>query len=343
MGKQLIDVLLERTVVPSFSSLGSTIRSRLFRWTPLDDYSLSGQVVVITGATSGIGEAAARRYAQLGATLIIIARNPDKTRSLIQTLQTDSGNDDIHGVFADLGDQDAVRQAALEIGDRWPSVNVLVHNAGALYNQRKRAANNTDLSVELMVATPFLLTGLLLDNLKAVSRNAGKGENTGASCSPARVLTMSSGGMHTQGLSVDQLQMPDATYQGAKQYALAKRAQVILNELWADRIDHGDVVFHALHPGWVHTPGISEALPGFSRLLHPVGLLRNSDAGADTLVWLSVDPVAASSSGAFWHDRKIRSIDMSNSTRRADTPDKRKALWQWCEQHTNWFFNDHAD
>lgn len=342
VGKQLIDSLLERTVVPSFSSLGTTIRSRLFRWQPLESYSLRGQVVVISGATSGIGEAAARRYAQLEATLVIIARNPDKTRAVIQSLKADTGNEDIHGVLADLGDQNAVRRAAQEVGERWPAVNVLVHNAGALYNQRKRAANDTDLSVELMVATPFLLTGLLLDNLKAASHRAVGEENSSGSSQVARVLTMSSGGMYTQGLTVDRLQMRDENYQGAKQYARAKRAQVVLNELWADRIADTDIVFHALHPGWVQTPGISDALPGFSRLLGPLGLLRSGDDGADTLVWLSVDPQATECSGAFWHDRKIRSIDMSNSTRSADTEDKRRALWQWCEQHTNWFFNQQS-
>lgn len=96
---------------------------------------------------------------------------------------------------------------------------------------------------------------------------------------PARVLTMSSGGMYTQPLKVGGLQMSDERYQVAKQYALAKRAQVVLNAMWADRVPRKEVVFHALHPGWVDTPGITEALPGFSRMLSPLGLLRKADMG----------------------------------------------------------------
>ncbi len=336
MSKSAIDTIMEKSVIPSFSSLGSSIRSRLFNWQTLSSYSLTGKVVVITGATSGIGEAGARHYAQLGATLVIVARSAEKVEALTAKLQKETGNNQVFSVIADLGDQDEVRKAAAELALRWPVINVLVHNAGALFNKRKRAANGTDLSVELMVATPFLLTGLLLRNLEAAAQQ--QDESTGMTPAAARVLTMSSGGMYTQPLKVDALQMSEESYQGAQQYALAKRAQVILNQMWATRVPADKVVFHALHPGWVSTPGITEALPGFSRILGPLGLLRSADMGADTMVWLSADEQAMNSSGKFWHDRQARNIDMSNNTRNADTPTKRQALWQWCEKHTNWSF-----
>lgn len=335
MSKQLVDTVMERSVVPSFSSLGTCIRSRLFRWQPLDSYNLKGRVVVLTGGTSGIGEAAARRYAQMGATLVLVARNPQKTDELIGSLKAEFTNPEIHPVTADLGEQGDVRQAAVELANRWPVIDVLAHNAGALFNNRKRTANGTDLSVELMVAAPFLLTGLLLDNLKAAS-NSEMAAKRGIAASPARVLTMSSGGMYTEALDVDTLQMRDENYQGAKQYARAKRAQVVLNEVWAAKVPAEQVVFHALHPGWVNTPGITEALPGFSKLLGPVGLLRTADEGADTLVWLSADPAAIACDGLFWHDRKARDIDITDKTRRADTGQQREQLWHWCESHTSW-------
>lgn len=147
---------------------------------------------------------------------------------------------------------------------------------------------------------------------------------------------MSSGGMYTEALSVDNLEMSDDNYQGAKQYARAKRAQVVLNELWATHVAKEQIVFHALHPGWVNTPGITEALPGFSKILGPIGLLRTADEGADTLVWLSADDQATKKSGLFWHDRQVRNIDMSDKTREADTPSRRQQLWQWCEAQTGW-------
>jgi len=229
-------------------------------------------------------------------------------------------------VHGDLGLREDVFRIAEELATAYPVIDVLVHNAGALFNSRRRAQNGCDLAVELMVATPFLLTGLLLPQLKSASEKSG----------PARVLTMSSGGMYTQSLTVDDLQMDDDAYQGAQQYARAKRAQVVLNELWAEKFNRSEIVFQALHPGWVKTPGITEALPGFSKLLSPLGLLRTPREGADTMIWLSADERGIDSTGQFWHDRDVRVIDMTNKTKSADTPELRKKLWQWCEQHTQW-------
>jgi len=328
MTSRLLDTLLEKTVVPSFSSIGPGVRRRLYDWPELESYSLDDHVIVLTGGTSGIGEAAAKLYATLGATLIIIARNPEKTHNTVERLKEHTGNAAIHSVIGDLGVQDDVRRIASELAAKYPVIDVLAHNAGALFNERKRANNGTDLTVELMVSAPFLLTGLLLPHL-----GASNGEATSRQ-RPGRVLTMSSGGMYTEPLTVDALAMPDDSYQGAQQYARAKRAQVVLNELWAEKIDKSRVVFHALHPGWVATPGITEALPGFSKVLGPLGLLRSPRDGADTLVWLSADATPEQCSGKFWHDRAQRSIHMSAKTRDADTDEKRAQLWQWCEENT---------
>ena len=316
---QLIDSLIERTVVPSFSSIGPKIRRRMFKWAPLDSYSLKGRIVVLTGATSGIGETSARLYAQLGASLVIVARNADKTDALLDQLKSETGNEDIRSVIGDLGEQSDVRQVCAELDAMLPHIDVLVHNAGALFNTRRQASNGTDLAVELMVTTPFLMNTLLLDKLASSPRTA-------------RVLTMSSGGMYTEKLDVDGLQMPDDSYQGAQQYARAKRAQVSLNEMWAAKVAHDECVFHALHPGWVATPGISEALPRFSRVLGPLGLLRSRLNGADTLVWLTADESVLEHSGFFWHDRAIRSPYMSRATRESDTESEREKLWTWCER-----------
>ncbi|WP_430880133.1 SDR family NAD(P)-dependent oxidoreductase [Granulosicoccus sp. 3-233] len=330
MQSDFLDALMEKTVLPSFSSMGPAIRRRRHDWSPLESCNLAGKVVVLTGGTSGIGQEAARLYATLGATLVLLARDESKVRHQVEQLRTSSGNDDILWFIADLGVREQVLQVAAELAENYPYIDVLVHNAGALFNERQHTADGADLSVELMVATPFLLTARLLPQLGNHRADDGKQPRRG----PGRVITMSSGGMYTQGLHVEQLAMSDADYSGVRQYARAKRAQVILNEMWAERVAPSEVVFHALHPGWVDTPGISDALPGFVRLLRPLGLLRSPREGADTLVWLSAASEAAACSGRFWHDRAVRSIDMSDSTRQADTPDRRAALWHWCENRT---------
>lgn len=324
------DKLIERTVVPSFSSIGIRLRKRLFAWPELETYKLKDQVIIITGGTSGIGQQAAILYAQLGATLVIVGRDNNKTQLFVDSLKASTGNKSIHAIIGDLGQRQDVHQIAEEVASKFPVIHVLAHNAGALFNIRKRAVNGNDLTVELMVFTPFLLTGLLLPQLTAASRSTPDSP-------PSRVLTMSSGGMYTQALSVAGLELEDDSYHGAQQYALAKRAQVVLNEMWAENISSDKVVFHSLHPGWVKTPGIVEALPVFSKILSPLRLLRTPREGADTLVWLSVDKKAENGSGEFWHDRAIRDIYMSRKTRQADTADRRARLWHLCETETAWF------
>ncbi len=185
--------------------------------------------------------------------------------------------------------------------------------------ERRETAAGIELTTAVHVVGPFLLTGLLLDRLAATP--------------DARVLTMSSGGMYTAGLSIAGLQMTDDRYKGAEQYARAKRTQVILNEMWAER--RPDIRFHALHPGWADTPGVEESLPTFRRIVGP--LLRTPEQGIDTLVWLAADdgpPLAHT--GAFWHDRRIRPIHKLRSTKRSDTAARRDQLWEAVADLAGW-------
>lgn len=318
MSRTAIDALLEGPVVPSFTRIGYEARSRIFDWQPLDSYDLTDHTIVLTGGTSGLGYAAAQQFARLGATLVIVARNPEKTDEAISALTSESGNDRITGELADLSDLDQVRAASERIRGTNAKIDVLIHNAGALLPERREAPDGTEVTTQVMVAAPFLMTSLLLEPLRAAA--------------PGRVITMSSGGMYTSGLTVAGLQMEESSYNGPQQYARAKRAQVVLNEMWAARVPSDEVVFHAMHPGWADTPGIDAGIPGFGKLMGP--LLRSPDQGADTLVWLAADDSVEQTTGSFWHDRSVRSTHKVKSTARSDTPDRREALWEWCKQHT---------
>jgi NAD(P)-dependent dehydrogenase (short-subunit alcohol dehydrogenase family) len=248
------------------------------------------------------------------ATLILIGRDERRTSDAVDEIRKATGNDEVSCVVADMGDLDEVRRAASVIAARHEQLDVLVHNAGALTKERHVAPNGTEATVAAQVVGPFLLTSLLLDRL--------------ATGSPGRVITMSSGGMYTAPLTVDHLQLDDEHYKGTQQYALAKRAQVTLNELWAERFPDREIVFHALHPGWADTPGVVASLPAFHKVMGP--LLRDPDEGADTLVWLAADDVEPRmTTGAFWLDRRVRPIHRLRSTKRSDTPERRAQLWDW--------------
>jgi len=105
----------------------------LFKWKRLEDYSLQNKVVVLTGATSGIGEEAAYIYARMGATLVIVGRNIKKSQALASQITRTTENTDIHYVIGDLADLSQVRDIATELKQKFPVINVLVHNAGALF------------------------------------------------------------------------------------------------------------------------------------------------------------------------------------------------------------------
>lgn len=310
------DAVIEAPVITSFSRIGYLLRKNLEGWRPLWDYDLRDKTIAITGPTSGLGEAAAEWFARLGANLVLVARDSEKVASLARRLTEQAGNDRILQVIADLSDFESVRRAAAEISALDESVDALIHNAGALFNERRAQSDGIEATVAVHVVGPFLMTGLLLDRLQG-----------------GRVITVSSGGMYVVPLTVKGLEMRADDFRGGTQYALAKRAQVTLNEMWADRVT--TITFHAMHPGWADTPGVSGSLPGFRTVLGPV--LRKPGEGADTMVWLAADDgEPASSSGSFWLDRRVRAIHKLARTRKSDTPERRERLWGWAADRAGW-------
>lgn len=310
---QAVDAFVEAPVLTSFTNLGYEIRRRVDRWSPLDSYDLNGRVIIVTGATSGLGKAAATQLARCGATLVLVGRTTERNEAALADIASATGNATIAQVAADMGDLDDVRSLADQVLRMHDRIDVLVHNAGALSSTFEVAPDGTEATIASQVVGPFLLTALLLDRL---GRSA-----------PSRVITMSSGGMYSTGLTVSGLEMSAADYKGTEQYARAKRAQVTLNEVWADRFGERGIHFHAMHPGWADTPGVDDALPTFSKILGP--LLRTPEQGADTLVWLAADDEALASNGTFWHDRRPRSLHKIPTTKRTDTVERRNRLWNW--------------
>ena len=105
---------------------------------------------------------------------------------------------------------------------------------------------------------------------------------------------------------------------------IAKRAQVVLSRMWAERMAETPITFHSMHPGWAETPGVVTALPRFYKITKP--LLRTPEQGADTVVWLAVAAKPALTSGKFWFDRQQRSTHFGKKTR--ERPEDRQALWE---------------
>jgi NAD(P)-dependent dehydrogenase (short-subunit alcohol dehydrogenase family) len=158
--QSVVDQVLELAIAPSWSRIGYDIRRRMFDWDASALPRLDGRVVVLTGFTSGIGRATASLLGTLGATLHLVGRDPGRVASVSAELLADGIK--VTTSIADLADLDAVRRIAGEITEQHPSIDVLIHNAGALSRTYTTSAQGYETTVAAQVLGPFLLTTLLL-------------------------------------------------------------------------------------------------------------------------------------------------------------------------------------
>lgn len=310
MFERFADRLLDTTVIGGFSRLGPAVRSRLGNWESFPPGCLAGRTIIVTGPTSGLGWAAALEFDRLGADLVLIGRDRDRVDAVRTRL---SGQERAVTLVADMGDLEAVRRIADSILSTGRQIDALVHNAGALTADRRVTPQGHEATIATHVLGPRLLTRELLKLLDG-----------------GRVITVSSGGMYAAPLPrFDRGESPEMSpqrYDGTKQYAIAKRMQVTLNEI--DATNHPNVTFSAMHPGWADTPGVRSSLPGFAKVTAPI--LRTAEQGADTIVWLAATG-RRYESGQFWCDRAERPIHRLPTTRRTDDEENRSALRKWVD------------
>jgi NAD(P)-dependent dehydrogenase (short-subunit alcohol dehydrogenase family) len=313
------DRLLDRAVPIGYSRLGFLLRRR---FTFADDpppTALSGRRILVTGAAGGLGEATALGLARLGAAVHLLARSHERAAPaadrISAKLSAEGLSAEIETEVCDVSDLASVREFAAGFAERLPDAGAaldgIVHNAGVLPERRSESVDGHELTVATHVLGPLLMT----EALRPVLARSATG---------ARVVFVASGGMYAQRLHVDDLEYEDERYRGAVAYARSKRMQVELTAPLAERLADDRVDVHAMHPGWVNTPGIAAALPGFRKFVGP--LLRDADAGADTIVWLlAADP--APRGGGFWHDRAERPANYFGAMHAKKS--EVDALWEW--------------
>jgi NAD(P)-dependent dehydrogenase (short-subunit alcohol dehydrogenase family) len=311
-----IDRAMDWTVLPGYSRIGIAIR-RSF-WSQRAEAGLMGSKVLVTGASSGIGAAACEIFARGGAVVHMLVRDREKGERMRRSIVKRTGSQHLQVEVCDLASLASVRTFASDFATRERELQVLVNNAGVMPPERTRTAEGFELTFATNVLGPFLLTNLLLAPLCA-----------GA---PSRVINVSSGGMYTERLDVEDVQLDRRDYDPPAFYAHTKRCEVILTELWAERMRGSGVSFHSMHPGWADTPGVQASLPTFRRFLRP--LLRDSFEAADTIAWLAGAPEPAAGTGRFWHDRAIRPTHRLARTR--ETTADRERLWDQCAALSGW-------
>ncbi|RLM48740.1 hypothetical protein C2845_PMPSC004506 [Panicum miliaceum] len=257
---------------------------------------LDGKNCLVTGANSGIGFATAEGLASHGATVYMLCRSKERGEAALNQIRSKTGNENVHLEICDLSSINEVKSFATKFTSMDEPLHVLVDNSGLLEHKRETTAegssfffsfcNKLELNFAVNVAATYTLTELVMPLLEKAAPDA-------------RVITVASGGMYTEPLNKD-LQFSEGNFDGTLQYARNKRIQVALTEWWAEKYNKG-VGFYSMHPGWAYTPGVAKILPGFSEKLS--GNLRSNDEGADTVVWLALQPKEKLSPGAFYFDR----------------------------------------
>lgn len=270
-------------------------------WQPVSAY-MGDKHVVLTGATAGLGLACAHQLASTGAQVTLVVRDKERGKKLVTTLINASGNTNIRLEVADLSLMKDVDKLVKRLLKQDRPIDVLINNAGALFNDRETTSEDLERSFALLLLSPYRLTEGLLPLLKQA--------NT------ARVINVVSGGMYTQKLRVDDLQNEQGKYAGPVAYARCKRALMIKTEQWAQEWAEHGITVNAMHPGWADTPGVESSLPVFYTLTRP--LLRTPDEGADTMTWMATATEAGSQSGLLLLDRLPRRTHLTGSTRETE-------------------------
>lgn len=301
--------IVDPFIVSSFDRTGFRIHSLSFDADDLD-VDLSGRRCLVTGANSGIGYETALAMADLGADVVLLCRNEERGVEALERIREKTGSARVSLEIVDMSHMESVRAAA----DRLTAgpIDILVHNAGVLPDERIQTRDGLELTFATHVVGPFLLTRLLGESLEK-SRDG-------------RVIWVSSGGMYTRRLNVEDPNWTNREYDGVLAYAETKRAQVILAELWAEAMRGKSVVVNSMHPGWADTPAVQGSLPRFHRLTRQI--LRTPAEGADTVIWLAASRAARRSSGRFFFDRSERSTHLIPITKESEAA--RRALWDLC-------------
>jgi retinol dehydrogenase 12 len=270
--------------------------------------------VVLTGATRGIGHAAAIEIARRGADLAIVGRDAARVDATAAEAREVGGDSTVHEHVADLARMDEVRRLAAELRDAYPRIDVLVNNAGAMFTSRHVTPDGFEQTFALNHLAPFLLTNLLLDRLTA---------------SHARVVTTASDAHKGAVLDLDDLQSERGRFRPGRAYSRSKLCNVLFTRELQRR--NPAIAANCLHPGVIRT-GFARNNGTLARIGATVAgpFLRSPGTGARPLVWLALDPAAGDLRGQYVEKgRPIAPSVQAQDDRLA------KELWERSERLTS--------
>ena len=270
---------------------------------------MNGKVCLVTGATDGIGKVSARVLAELGAKVIIVGRNPEKSAIVLAELRSISGNENIDLLMADLAVMQEVRDLAEQVISRYDRIDVLLNNAGGYFTKHEITSDGLEMTFALNHMSYFLLTNKLMELLKYSA--------------PARIVNVSSDAHYGVDMEFENLN-GEQEYKAWKAYQKSKLANVLFTYELLKKVP-GNITVNCLHPGFVAT-NFGHNNGGFFgpvlKIAQRISAI-NPEEGAKTSIFLCSAPEVKGVSGKYFY--KCQPKTSSRESRNIDTG---KRLWQ---------------
>ncbi len=252
---------------------------------------MKDKVVVITGATSGIGEVAADRLAQKGARIVFVARDHERGEATRKHLRAIAGHTDHTVHYADLSKISEMKRVAQEIADSERQIDVLINNAGALFNSRQVSADGLEMTFAVNHMAYFVMTNMLLERLIATPG--------------ARVVSTASDAHKGAKLNFNDLQS-EQSYSGFGVYGRSKLMNILFTRELARRITGTGVTANCLHPGFVGTRFGDNSGGIMSFLVKAAkNFALTPEQGAQTIIYLASSLEVEGKSGGYYVKSKL--------------------------------------
>ena len=250
---------------------------------------MKGKTVVITGGNAGIGKATAIELAKKGAEIVITSRSEDKAKAAVTEIKSASENDSIKYVLVDLSSQESVRKAAEELKVKFPKIDVLINNAGCYVSDLQLNVDGIEMQFATNHIGHFLLTNLILDNVKAAGN--------------ARIINLSSIAHNsTRELNLDDINYANEEYSGWKAYSRSKYCNILFTKELAKRLEKDEITVNAVHPGGVRTEIAEKNANWYTKLGWTImkPFMITVEKGAATSIYLASSLDVSDKTGHYW-------------------------------------------
>jgi NAD(P)-dependent dehydrogenase (short-subunit alcohol dehydrogenase family) len=271
---------------------------------------LKNKIVLITGATSGIGKETALGLAKLGATIVFTTRDNLKGEKTKKELITTTNNKNIHMLKCDLASFESIRNCCKEFKSKYDKLHVLINNAGVWDFKRRESKDGIENIFATNYLAPFLMTNLLLDILKKSS--------------PSRVINVTSG-MHYGTINFDDIEFKQK-FSGAKAYRQSKLGLILYTRLLAKKLEGTGVTINCVHPGMNKTD-LGRDAGGFSQMIFKL-MGKDPEIGAETSIFLASSPDVENITGEYFAKEKIR-----RSSKESYDMDLAEKVWNVSEKY----------